>query len=47
MQRRTNRWDHPDARAEGQMVNLPPPAKRVSGVLGMFNGLEVKVLYPT
>ena len=28
-------------------IELPPPAKRVSRVLGMFSRLEVKVLYPT
>jgi hypothetical protein len=33
--------------ARGRALGLQPPAKRVSGVLGMFSCLEVKVLYPT
>jgi hypothetical protein len=31
--RRTNRWEQPDVRAEGQTAELPPPAKRVSAIL--------------
>ena len=40
MRGRTNRWEHPDVRAEGQTVDLPPPAKRVSAMRPIVSGRD-------